>query len=303
MDEFLFECQYAQKLQPNTLKGYRNVLELFMKLNPDITLKEINSRLVVTFFNRLETRERVVGKGVIKTGIKLSTVATYRGKLNPFFSWLKNKGYIADNPFDFIAYRSPRYEDKKFLKREDIERILTAVIMNAGNNLFLLKRNILLFSLLVYCGLRKEELLRLQVRDIDTTKKELTVRAETSKSGTSRVMPLHPQIILHLKDYKTQRSKLTCEYLFVSSRKDSRLTSEGLNHLVNKIRDKSKVNFHLHQFRHTFAVNFLVQNHNIVKLKQLLGHKSISMTVIYLRCLPTKELAGDVAQMDIGNFI
>jgi site-specific recombinase XerD len=40
---------------------------------------------------------------------------------------------------------------------------------------------------------------------------------------------------------------------------------------------------HPHLFRHGFAVNFLKQTHNLVALKELLGHTSILRTMIYLR--------------------
>ena len=52
-----------------------------------------------------------------------------------------------------------------------------------------------------------------------------------------------------------------------------------------------------------FAVNFLRQSNNVYKLKELLGHKDISMTAMYLRCLPVDELRGDVEKMSIDNLI
>ena len=49
------------------------------------------------------------------------------------------------------------------------------------------------------------------------------------------------------------------------------------------VEQKREMGIHPHLFRHGFAVNFLKQSHNIVALKELLGHTSIMRTMIYLR--------------------
>jgi integrase/recombinase XerD len=143
----------------------------------------------------------------------------------------------------------------------------------------------------------------LQIRDIDFERKILTVRAETSKSKTTRQIPLHSTTIMYLKDYLVARKHYTTPYLIVSSSQDEKLTNDGLKHVIQVLRNSSGVSFHVHQLRHTFAVNFLKSSNNIAKLKQLLGHKNISMTMIYLRCLPVDELRGDIETMSIDSFI
>jgi site-specific recombinase XerD len=302
-DEFLYECEYARKVRPETLRGYVSTFTLFNKLMPETTCEKITSQTVVTFFRILQERKRIVGKGVVKIGIKKSTIATYWNKLNGFFKWLVTKHYINNNPFATLKYPSPSYDDKKFLKKEEIEKIIAAVHTHHDNNLLILKRNLVLFYLLLFCGLRREELMLLQIRDIDIERKILTVRADTSKSGTSRQLPLHSQLLLYLKDYLNERKHSITPYLIISSKRDERLTYDGLKHLVDKLRYYSGIPFHLHQFRHTFAVNFLKTNNNIAKLRQLLGHKTISMTMAYLRCLPVDELRSDIECMSIDNLI
>lgn len=302
-DEFMYECEFIKKIKSETIRGYSNTFKLFIKLMPDTSLNTLNNHTIIDFFKALQERKRIVGKGINKVGVKKSTLATYWSKLNMFFNWLKEKRYIVKNPFDELPYPSPSYEDKKFLKKEEVEKIITAVHSHHDNNLFILKRNLALFYLLLFCGLRREELLLLQIRDIDFERKTLTIRGDTSKSGVTRQVPLHSTCIMYLKDFLASRKKYTTPYLIVSSSRDERLSLDGLKHLVSKIRRCSGVAFHLHQFRHTFAVNFLKCSNNIAKLKQLLGHKNISMTLTYLRCLPTDELRGDIENMSIDKLI
>jgi len=299
--EFMYECEFSRKSRPETLRGYQRTFETFVKLLPDVALDDLSSSTITRFFKILQERKRIVGKGLARNGIKKSTAATYWSKLNNFFEWLRIKKYISLNPFSEMKYPSPDYEDRKFLRKEAVEKIITA-IHNHSDSLFILKRNLVIFYLLLFCGLRREELLLLQVRDIDLERKLLTVRAETSKIPRTRYLPLHSQVILYLKDYLKERKHLTTPYLLVSSKNDKGLSYDGLKHLVLKLNSLSGVKFHLHQFRHTFAVNFLKSSNNIAKLKQLMGHKDIRMTMVYLRCLPASEIRGDIECMSIDSL-
>lgn len=257
----------------------------------------------MNFFKILDKRTRIVGRGIIKTGIKKSTVATYWAKLGSFFNWLEHNGQIEKNPFALMTHPQVQYLDKKFLSRKEVEKIFTAIYTHNNNNLLILKRNILLFNLLLFCGLRREELLLLQIRDIDIERKTITIRAETSKSGASRTLPLTGQLIASIKDYLAERRAYTTSNLFVSSNKDRPFTIDGMRHLVSNLNEQSNVKFHLHQFRHTFAINFLKQSNNLFKLKQLLGHRDIGMTAVYLRCLPVDEIRADVEKLSLDNLI
>jgi site-specific recombinase XerD len=302
-EEFLFEAEFVKKTKPETLRGYKNTFTLFSRLCPNTKIENLNSHLVVTFFKTLQERKRSIGKGIIRTGIKKSTAATYWSKLNSFFTWLSEKGYLQSNPFETLAYPTPSYDDKKFLKKEEVEKIITAVYSHTSNNLLLLKRNLVIIYLLLFCGLRREELLSLQVRDIDLERKLLNVRGESSKSGRHRQVPLHSTVLLFLKDYLNTRKHYTTPYLIVSSESDKGLSRDGLRHLVLRLRRQSGVAFHLHQFRHTFAVNFLHTSNNLAKLQQLLGHRSIAMTLLYVRCLPVQTMREDIETMHLDTFI
>jgi integrase len=302
-NEFIYECEFIRKVRPETLRGYSCTFTLFLKIASNTTPENLTAATLINFFRILQERKRIVGRGIPQIGIKKSTVATYWSKLNCFFKWLSLKKYIKRNPLSELPYPSPEYDDKKFLLKEEIEKIITAIHTDHDNNILILKRNLVLFYILLFCGVRREEIMLLQIRDIDFERKLLTLRGDTSKSGRSRQIPLHSITIMHLKDYIAARKQYTSPYLLVSSARDEKLTFHGLKHLVQRIRNSSGVQFHLHQFRHTFAVNFLKSSNNIAKLKQLLGHRSIASTMCYLRCLPTDELRGDIESMSIDKLI
>ncbi len=304
--QFMEEQEFSAKLRPATLRGYIAAYDLLELIFPGIDTDMVTSKILTEFFKRLEKRERVVGKGRIVKGVKPSTIATYRSKLGKFFDWLVMKQYLEKNPFAEMEYPHVIYGDRKFLKKENMEAIFNAVgfSMPWANN-FLRKRNLAIFSVLLFCGLRRGELLGLQLRDVDMQRKQLTVRGETSKSKVDRIIPLNTQALRVLEDYLAERNRreYKTHHLFVSNNVDKGLTENGLKHLLKKIIKFVGFKFHLHQFRHTFAVNLFNANTNPVKIKALLGHKDIRMTMTYLRCIPQKSMRGDVECLTLDNLL
>jgi site-specific recombinase XerD len=303
---YISECRYATKLSEETLKGCRSCFDTLLKIMPGICLGDISAEIMTTFFQKLDERERVVGRGIIKVGVKRSTIATYRSKFNRFFNWLKLNGQIKENPFDKMAYPDVNYDDRKYIEKNKLEKIIIAVSHGIDwADSFTRKRNYLLITLPLYCGLRRGEILGLMVSDFCPDKKELTVRASTSKSKRQRVIPLNTKIMEIIKDYlqvRKQKGYIT-PHLFVSGNEDRGLTKDGLKHVMEKIKKEVGFSFHLHLFRHTFAVNLLNGGTDIAKLKQLMGHNDIRMTATYLRCLPTKSMRNDVETLSLDNFL
>ena len=303
--EFLAEQRFSARLSPVTLRGYAQSFALLQSLLPGLSAEQLTAETLTEFFRRLESRPRVQERGETVAGVKSSTIATYRSKLNRFFSWLQARGHIPRNPFAGMPYPTVRYDDRKYLGRSEVERIFSVLVLQGPwRSRFLWKRNIALFSLLLYTGIRKGELLALRVTDLDLDRLELTVRPETSKSRLRRVVPINAHLCLALEDYlhERHRLRLQSEYLLTNS-KGTPLTADGLKHLVNQAQRLSGVPFHVHRFRHTFAVNVLNQGGDIAKLKQLLGHRDIRMTAQYLRALPARALRTDVERVSLEALL
>lgn len=305
-EEFLSEQRFSARLSGATLRGYRQTFALLASLMPQMSTQQLTPAAMTEFFRRLETRSRMVGRGKNRLGVRSSTIATYRSKLNRFFEWLKGREMIRSNPFDGMPYPRVEYLDRKYLDKASVERIFAALVLSAPWRSRLLRtRNLALFSTLLYTGVRKGELLALRLTDVDLDHMQLTIRAETSKSRLRRVVPLNSKLIMALEDYVDQRRTLPLqsEYLFVGASGRSPLTAEGLKHLVEQVKCISGVSFHLHQFRHTFAVNLLNRGADVAKLKQLLGHRDIRMTSAYLRCLPSNAMLNDIEGITLDTLL
>lgn len=303
--DYVSECTYAARLSPATVENYKRAFGMLVRLIDDLSLDTLTQVTMVEFFKRLDTRSRTVGRDENRQGVKKTTIATYWGKLNSFFEWLRIKKLIEQNPLAGMKRPKMTYTDRRYLTQQEVKKIFNALIAHPSKNPLVQKRDVFFITILLFAGLRREELMSLEPRDFNLDRRILTVRGETSKSGETRHLPIHSNIISAYKDFMHERNRsgYTSPYLAVSGSRDEKLTIDGLKHWVKKLCRLSGVKFHPHRFRHTFAVNFLKKSKNIFELKQLLGHKDIKMTQNYLRCIPTEEMRRDLESLDVDDMM
>lgn len=298
-EEYIKERTYGSHLAPETIRGYSAVFNLFLRVMPEVTDFDMLSReMLVEFFKRIETRDRIVGRNVRKVGVKVATIKTYRNKLNCFFEWLRIKGGIEANPFRYIKAPVVSYADIRAIGDTDIRKLYSAVTLHSPNAL-ILRRDTAMISLLAFCGLRLGEFISLEVGNIDFEKRLLTVHGNTSKSKKTRYVPIHPTLLLHLRDYISERNRrgYKTPFLIVSYGSDNGLTRHGLKHWIKSMRRKSGVQFHLHQFRHAFACSLADKNVHAIKIQRLLGHSSLDMTMSYLRSLGAEDMHEEINKL------
>ena len=298
-DEYINECKYSVCLRPETVRGYQEVFKLFTRIMPEIINTDLlTTEAVVKFFEIIKTRERTVGKNTKVKGVKNSTIKTYWTKLNSFFHWLETKDIIVRSPLKNIKRPRVTYTDHRALENSEVDKIYAAIVLKTDDGLRL-RRDVVIINILRFCGLRKGELLSLKVKDVDMIKKELTIQGETSKSGKSRILPMHDLLVNSLKEYFKERNKLDykTEYLIVSSSDDRNLTADGLKHWVKSLIKKSGVKFHLHRFRHSFATNLAKINTGSFNIQKLMGHASLTMTAKYTRSLRPENMRAEIEKL------
>jgi len=152
-----------------------------------------------------------------------------------------------------------------------------------------------IMAILMYCGLRAGELIRLRIKDLDIDdprERELHVRGQTTKTGAGRFMPLPPLATEALENYlrKHRCPHTPCspqDFLFPGSAGRHHLSVHGIEQLVNRICRKV-LHKHItpHTLRHTYATKLLKYS-NIREVQMLLGHKKLSSTEIYTH--PNKQ--------------
>lgn len=287
----------------NSVENYKRNFELLLQFKPNLRLQDLTEETIVNFLEFLNTRLRKIGKQQIVRKYKNSSMALIRSNLNVFFNWLQERHYINTNPFEKIPHLDVSYTDKRAFGPKEFESICYAVNTKIQwTNLIIKKRNIAMIMVLVFTGVRKEELLGLQISDVDLERKFIVVRAEISKSKRHRIIPMNSILIPYLLDYFHYRRNYTSKCLWVSGTVDRGLTEHGVKHLVILLTKVTKINCHLHRFRHTFATTYYKQTHDLFGLQKLMGHRSLRMTISYLRSLPDEHLVEQIHKLSFDEF-
>lgn len=134
-------------------------------------------------------------------------------------------------------------------------------------------KGLILFAL--HTGMRRGEILNLMWKDVDLGKK--LFRVEKSKNNEKRSIPMSNTVHELLASMKVRDISGKIFPATVSALKD------GFDRAVKKA---GIDNFHFHDLRHTFATRLIQNGIDIYVVKELLGHKTITMTMRYAHHYP-----------------
>jgi integrase/recombinase XerD len=176
---------------------------------------------------------------------------------------------------DFLPYPRDRRRLPTILSLEEVGRLI-----NAAGTLY---RRALLTTLYA-TGMRRSELARLKVCDVDSQR--MIIRVDRGKGGRSRDLPLSPTLLETLREYWRWRRPRT--YLFPS--RDFRRGPE------QPISDKSvwiacqeaarqaglSKRVTPHTVRHSWATHLLEAGTDLRTIQVLLGHGDLETTAKYL---------------------
>lgn len=146
-----------------------------------------------------------------------------------------------------------------------------------------------LVLLAVNTGLRRGELLQLRWRDLDLQRRLLTVRGEGAKTRQTRHVPLNSEATRVLKAWRpTVFEPAWC--VFGGSTESTPLGT------VKKawrgvLKAATVTSFRFHDLRHTFASKLVMASVDLNTVRELLGHKSIAMTLRYAHLAPEHKAA------------
>lgn len=245
-----------RNLSENTQKSYLRAvsgLATHYKMSPD----KISKNMVEDYLLYLKNVKKRASNGVgtVVSGLKF------------FYK------HVLDN-----EENAPNYAQRKtrklpvVLTQEEVWRII-----NAPRNL---KHRLMLMTT-YSAGLRASEVIALKPGNIDSER--MLIMVEDGKGGKDRYTLLSEKLLKELRHYYKKFRPET--YLFPSSYKNKAILSyESLRSVYEDARKKAGVNKGpgLHTLRHSFATHLLEAGYDIRKIQVLMGHKSLSTTMIYL---------------------
>ena len=197
-----------------------------------------------------------------------------------YYKFLIKVGKIETNP---LAKHKALKTSKKIqvpFSEAEIEMVINE--LNEASD-FEGMRNRLIIELFYATGIRRIELVNLQLNDIDIPNRTLKVLGKRNKE---RLIPLIPSVIDSLKNYLEARKtleKITDESHLFLTKKGVKIYETLVYRIINDYFSKasSKVKRSPHIIRHSFATHLLNQGANLNAVKELLGHSSLAATQIY----------------------
>lgn len=157
--------------------------------------------------------------------------------------------------------------------------------------------------LLAYQGMRTQEVLRLDWRDVDASRGTIRIRAEGTKSGKGRSVPMHARVQLLLVGMWAAAGQPDRGPVFLSSRSEPYQDTRGVggNPLKKQHALACKAagvpGFRVHDWRHDWAARCVMSGMDLYTLMRLGGWASLRMVERYasISAEHAREAMGRVA--------
>lgn len=214
------------------------------------------------------------------------TVTQHLSVLSGFCRFLMKQGVLQSNPVHLV--RRPKLEKRLpvFYKEQSMEAYFESTKGDPEFGTYEQKLHRLTISILASCGLRRAELIGLNVDDVDFARQVLHVRGKGDKMREVPVLPsLCADIGLYLQAAEAKfGGPGSSDTPLLRTPKGGRLYPVYVDRVVKKelggVPDIT-VRRSPHVLRHTLATELLSDGADLNSIKELLGHSSLAATQVY----------------------
>jgi integrase/recombinase XerC len=244
--------------------------QFFLNENHDgCVLEEVNYPLIRSWIVKLSDSK-----------MSPSSINRKMASLKSFYKFLLKTKQIQSNPFvKHKSLKTPKQVQIPFSEKE-INSLFELHFLETD---FDSVRNRLVVELLYTTGMRRAELINLELQAIDFYNSTIKVLGKRNKE---RIIPLLPSTSDILKNYLTKRKELdtiNAPEMLILSKKGNKISETFVYRLINEYFStiSEKVKRSPHVLRHSFATHLLNNGADLNSVKELLGHASLSSTQIY----------------------
>ena len=207
------------------------------------------------------------------------SLSCLRSMFNRAISWGKFKG---ENPVTKVRFFKVNNARLRYLEKDEIERL----IANCGPKL----KPIVIVAL--NTGMRRGEMLNLKWRDIDL--RHNIIYLYQTKNGERREVPMNNFVSRALIAVPRDPDS---QYIF--PHRNGR-PCDLRKSFFTACKKAGIMNFRFHDLRHTFASQLVMSGVDLNTVRELLGHKSLEMTLRYSHLSPDhKKRAVDLLGQSI----
>lgn len=242
--------------------------------------------------DKIRRRDIELARDKLSVRYKPNTVRSAMRPLGAALTWAVQQDLIPQSPMYKIVRPRLEYSNER-LTTEEASALLEAGRQQAPKSAAAHSLYIGV-SLALRLGLRRGEVFGLRWEDVDLKGKRITVARSFEslpKNGKARTLPIPSAL---LEDLERWRAVCPKSQKVVPIGTNSRT---GLAQLLKVAKCKPLARG-WHGLRHTFASIFIEQGGSILALKDMLGHSSLAMSLVYSHLAPS-ALARDIEKMKL----
>ncbi len=257
--------------RPNTIKAKKHCIEnRLIPLFKDTNLGKIEAEILEKYISN-------------ETKIKRATINLFITIAKNIFNKAVEWGYITKNPIEKVKLFSLNNQRVRYLNEEELKKYLKY----ASRYTHFYKAVIIALN----TGMRKEEILSLKWSQVDLENNTITLF--DTKNGKTRYVPINKSLSSHLIGWKNDME----EYVITYSGR--RIHQIAINHATT-CKLAGITDFKFHDLRHSFASYLTMRGVDLNTIRDLLGHKSMAMTLRYSH-LSEKTKYQAVNKLHIGE--
>jgi site-specific recombinase XerD len=222
--------------------------------------------------------ERFLAENAEENDWAPATINRYRALLSLVYRLGIESGKVKENPARLVKHRQENNARVRWLSNEEEVRLRTYIQNTCPEHIPEL-------DLALHTGMRLGEMYSLTWENVNMSRKVLTI--PRSKNGEMRHVPLNAAALSAL-DVLRKRSDGTGPVM----RNVEGEAVLGPRYWFEPALPKAKIRrFSWHCLRHTFASRLVMVGVDLRTVQELMGHKSIEMTVRYSHLAPKHTLA------------
>lgn len=276
LSEYLAALANERQCSPRTLEAYRRDLEPWVVFLKSQYAAMPGTRKNDPLLLRVYLRQRS------GSGVSNRSLARFLSALSGFQKYLASRESLKEHLFKLPKMK---YQSKmpSFIPQKEAGRLFTDPAPQGNTQTYFYRRDFMMIALLYATGIRREELAGIRLADIDLRQGLITV---TGKGNKVRVAPLGDQALTDLHAYLTDRSQFlqsqgTSSECLLLNRYGKPLSVRSIDRLVKAFGRHRGLDFTPHALRHSFATHLLENGADLMVIKEILGHASLSTTQKY----------------------